>query len=182
MNVISFILQIIHIYISDTGNILISETEVEGVVQRTYKVCDFGLSRWLGDEGSERAMVITGGIGTSIFMAPEVITSNAVAMRDHPFACDVFSYSILAYQVLAGHRPYDCNAACVSKSPHQIKQLVVQGLRPSLPPRSWPKGIFELLQMCWCEEAGDRPSFSDIVQQLRVMRGAFEAVGVEVDE
>ena len=112
-------------------------------------------------------------------MAPEVIISDKAAMTDFPFACDIFSYGVLAYQVLAGHRPYDNHPTCVDKSIHQIKQLVVQGLRPVLPPDgSWPAGVAELVQRCWSEEPRDRPSFSDIMLALENMKAAFDALDV----
>jgi hypothetical protein len=39
-------------------------------------------------------------------MAPEIIlNNNAAAMEAHPFACDAFSYGILAWQVLSGKGP-----------------------------------------------------------------------------
>ena len=124
-----------------------------------------------------KSLAITGGVGTSIYMAPEVIISDKAAMTDFPFACDIFSYGVLAYQVLAGHRPYDNHPTCVDKSIHQIKQLVVQGLRPVLPlDGSWPAGVAELVQRCWSEEPRDRPTFSDIMLALENMKAAFDAL------
>ena len=39
-------------------------------VRRTYKICDFGVSRMLGDR-NEQTRAITGGVGTGLYMAPE---------------------------------------------------------------------------------------------------------------
>lgn len=140
-----------------------------------------------GDD--DRSLAITGDVGTSLFMAPEMITSDKAAMAQHPFACDIFSYGMLAYQLLAGHRPYDNDPVCTNKSAHQIKQLVVMGLRPKLPAsapappsdepgtgcehESWPEGMTALLQKCWCEKPGDRPDFRYVVQTLESMEEAF---------
>ena len=86
-------------------------------IKTLYKVCDFGLSRVLGkeelagthdapasteeeeEEGARSDMIMTGKIGTSIFMSPEMIANDKQQLAAHPFASDVFSYGILAWQV-----------------------------------------------------------------------------------
>ena len=56
------------------------------------KITDFGLSKKLGDENSNTK---TMKIGTSLYMAPEVVLSN-----NYSFKCDIFSYSIIIFQLL----------------------------------------------------------------------------------
>ena len=108
-----------------------------------------------------------------------------------------YSYAILAWQILAGERPYsnlytnsssDKSGQRRHLSLQQIKQMVVlQGLRPQLPAavvapmlvavdRSWPEGMPELLQKCWCHAPGDRPGFSFLVLRLQAMSPVFEAL------
>ena len=169
------------------GNILISEVKDKdgAILQQTYKVCDFGVSRWLGGEdgGGDRAMAMTGGIGTSLYMAPEIITNDKAKMGRTPYACDVHSYGILAWQILSGERPYVTDAACDGMSLHQIKQQVVQGLRPEIPhDGSWPEGMAGLLQRCWAGVASERPQFNSLVLDLEQMQGAFVALVVEEGE
>jgi serine/threonine protein kinase len=77
---------------------------------------------------------MTGGIGTTFFMAPEVVTGAQQELAAHPFACDVYSYAILAWCILSGERPYATNAACDGLSPHQVTHKVVhEGMRPEIP-------------------------------------------------
>jgi serine/threonine protein kinase len=101
---------------------------------KTYKICDFGMSRILGvSDGAwaKRERAITGGIGTALWMAPEVITTDRAQLNAHPFGGDVYAFGILAWEVLAGERPYVGlrHGRCRGIGAHQIKQLVVGGLR-----------------------------------------------------
>ena len=175
------------------GNILISEVKDNdgAILQQTYKVCDFGVSRWLGGEdgGGDRAMAMTGGIGTALYMAPEIITNDKAKMGRTPYACDVHSYGILAWQILSGDRPYITDEVCASMGLHQIKQQVVQGLRPEIPQSAeeqvewgWPEGVAGLLQRCWAGVASERPQFNSLVLDLEQMQGAFDALAVEEEE
>ena len=134
------------------ANVLVSEMKIQRTatlteVTRSYKVCDFGLSRVLGDDdgaepfgasaasaasadavggrGRNRNRDITGGIGTSLYMAPEVIVSDKAVMGAHPFASDVYSYAILAWQVLDGERPFVHEPVCAGLTMAQIKERVV---------------------------------------------------------
>jgi serine/threonine protein kinase len=77
---------------------------------------------------------MTGGIGTTFFMAPEVVTGDQGALQKHPFASDVYSYAILAWCILSSERPYATNTSCEGLNPRQITHRVVhQGLRPEVP-------------------------------------------------
>ena len=99
---------------------------------------------------------------------------------ESPYACDVHSYGILAWQILSGERPYVTDAACAGMGLHQIKQQVVQGLRPEIPhDGSWPEGMAGLLQRCWAGVASERPQFNSLVLDLEQMQGAFVALVVE---
>jgi serine/threonine protein kinase len=58
------------------------------------KITDFGISRILKDENSNSK---TKNVGTSFYIAPEVVLTNYYTLK-----CDVFSFSIIMYQVLTG--------------------------------------------------------------------------------
>lgn len=75
------------------------------MARSTYKVCDFGLSPLTHAKGWGRGRV-TGrsGMVTSKWMAPEVITSEPEQLVAHPFARDVYSFAILAWEGGAGGR------------------------------------------------------------------------------
>jgi hypothetical protein len=63
-------------------------------------------------------------------MAPEIILNNKPQLDAHPFACDVYSYAILAWQVLSGERPYRKDKAMGG---FYIMKQVVDGERPAFP-------------------------------------------------
>ena len=68
----------------------------------------------------------------------EIICNDSAVMSAHPFACDVFSYAILAWQVLSGSRPYQETKV---RSVHELLRGVVNGLRPKLQPLGEGGGV-----------------------------------------
>ena len=164
------------------GNVLVVG---ETLAQRTFKVCDFGLSRMLDGEGGvqgERGRSITGGMGTSKWMAPEVIVSDGLQLDAHPYASDVYSFAVLAWQVLAGEQPY----AGFGGSLHQLKQEVMAGLRPEMPHNAeewgWPEDALKMIESCWLREAGERPSFVEVSRKLSLMEAEFERLAPSESE
>ena len=127
----------------------------EGVV----KVFDFGLAVEL-PEGSEpnATFNLAGNTGTSRYMAVEVI-------RKHPYNCkvDVFSYSILLWELMALCKPYEGLVG------QQVKECVsVFGERPAIP-RTWPTNLRRILRRGWSENLLERPfipEVKDVLQKL----------------
>jgi hypothetical protein len=109
-------------------------------------------------------------------MAPEIIdiANNRAEIEAHPFACDTFSYGILAWQIVFGDRPYVSNRKFRHTPVEKIKQHVVNGLRPEIPQgKGWPKAFVEMLAKSWHATPGERPNFIVIQTQLLSMRCAF---------
>lgn len=73
------------------GNVLVTS---EGVV----KVLDFGVARLVG---SERVTLAGHAVGTSGYMAPEILRGEAGDQRS-----DLWSLGILSYELLTGRRPF----------------------------------------------------------------------------
>lgn len=61
----------------------------------TVKISDFGLSR-IKEDSSEA----TQNIGSPLWMAPEVLSGS------YDNRCDIYSYSIIMYEVMTGKKPY----------------------------------------------------------------------------
>lgn len=128
----------------------------EGVV----KVFDFGLAVEL-PEGSEpnATFNLAGNTGTSRYMAVEVI-------RKHPYNCkvDVFSFSILLWELMALCKPYEGLVG------QQVKECVsVFGERPAIP-RTWPTNLRRILRRGWSENLLERPfipEVKDVLQKLQ---------------
>ncbi|GKY92735.1 hypothetical protein MPSEU_000243500 [Mayamaea pseudoterrestris] len=123
------------------------------------KVFDFGLAVEL-PEGSDpnSTFNLAGNTGTSRYMAVEVI-------RKHPYNCkaDVFSYSILLWELMALCKPYDGLVG------QQVKECVsVFGERPAIP-RTWPTNLRRILRRGWTETLIERPfivEVKDVLEKL----------------
>ncbi|KAJ8764236.1 hypothetical protein K2173_005976 [Erythroxylum novogranatense] len=129
-----------------TANLLMDENEV-------VKVADFGVARVQIQSG-----VMTAETGTYRWMAPEVIEHKPYDQK-----ADVFSFGIVLWELLTGELPYSY------LTPLQAAVGVVQkGLRPTIPKHSHPK-VAELLERCWRQDPSQRPSFSEILDNLQHM-------------
>lgn len=122
----------------------------------TVKLFDFGLAVEL-PEGSEpnATFNLAGNTGTSRYMAVEVI-------RKHPYNCkvDVFSFSILLWELMALCKPYDGLVG------QQVKECVsVFGERPAIP-RTWPSNLRRIMRRGWTENLLERPFIPEVKETL----------------
>lgn len=120
------------------------------------KIFDFGLAVEL-PEGTDpnSTFNLAGNTGTSRYMAVEVI-------RKHPYnvKADVFSFSILLWELMALVKPYDGLVG------QQVKECVsVFGERPAIP-RTWPTTLRRILRRGWCENLIDRPFITEVKEVL----------------
>lgn len=126
------------------------------------KLFDFGLAVEL-PEGSEpnSTFNLAGNTGTSRYMAVEVI-------RKHPYNCkvDVFSFSILLWELMALCKPYDGLVG------QQVKECVsVFGERPAIP-RTWPTNLRRIMRRGWTENIVDRPFMTEVKDVLIKLKEA----------
>lgn len=127
------------------------------------RICDFGMSRYMPDDGS----LMTGGIGTVQWMAPEVIESSLYTEK-----ADVYSYGVLLWEMLTHDIPYK-NIRDV-----QIAYGVVsQNLRPFIPHDCPPK-LRKLMRLCW-DVPENRPSFQVIAEAFDSGKIAFPGTSHE---
>jgi serine/threonine protein kinase len=118
----------------------------------TLKVFDFGLAVEIPFHAEpETTFKLAGNTGTSRYMAVEVIRKEPYNLK-----ADVFSYSILLWEIMALCKPYDGLLG------HQVKESVsVFGERPSVP-RSWPVALRRLLRRGWSESICNRPTMEEV--------------------
>ena len=113
------------------------------------KICDFGISRFIGDKEVE----LTREVGTPHWMAPEMFESNHYSEK-----IDVYAYAMLLYEMLTESVPFK------GKSAIQVVTSVTQNNERPVIPSSCPPELKELIQICWTRDPDQRPSFSQIFQ------------------
>jgi serine/threonine protein kinase len=120
------------------------------------KLFDFGLAVEIPyHEDPETTFKLAGNTGTSRYMAVEVIRKDPYNLK-----ADVFSFSILLWEIMALTKPYDGMLG------PQVKESVsLFGERPSVP-RSWPVAIRRLLRRGWSESVPNRPTMDVVLETL----------------
>jgi serine/threonine protein kinase len=108
--------------------------------------------------------------GTIRYMAPEVWADPPIYSK----ACDIFSFAILANELLTEKRPYE---SCASS---QIPMRIQANHRPNLFDGMEDHGAInldlrQLITKCWHEDRLQRPLFSSISMLLRQFCQSFGA-------
>ncbi|VFR01388.1 unnamed protein product [Cuscuta campestris] len=127
------------------------------------KVGDLGLSK------VKCQTLISGGVrGTLPWMAPELLngSSNLVSEK-----VDVFSFGIVMWELLTGEEPYaDLHYGAI------IGGIVSNTLRPPVPESCGPEWR-ALMEGCWSPEPSERPSFTEVADQLRAIASKLRPKG-----
>ena len=162
-------------------NILISHFEITGHEREPHehyllKVADFGRAQLLQfDDPSFPGFEPSH--GTTAYIAPEVLkwfdckSSDREPLRTDPRKVDVYSFGIVAFEVLTGNfEVYDGML-----SPKDLKAGVKDGtLRPLLRQEcrghkvQYSEQLLSLVERCWAPEPRDRPSFDDICGEMQL--------------
>jgi pimeloyl-ACP methyl ester carboxylesterase len=142
------------------ANVLVS---VEGRI----KLADFGLAKF---RDLDRDVTRTGGaVGTVAYMSPEQASGGEVGP-----ASDIFSFGVLAYELLTGQRPFKGEGpgaviAAISIGRHAPLSDVRKGL---------PGGLAAFVERCLEKEPGAR--FQTGQELARALRGVLD--GSEVTD
>lgn len=89
---------------------------------------------------------------------------------------DVWAYGVLAWEIFSfGKQPYcglnDIEAyQCVTS--YQVLEK----------PKECPDAVYQLMQQCWHKEPPLRPSFSDIIINLKDMQGSGDTPNVSYEK
>jgi serine/threonine protein kinase len=121
------------------------------------KVADFGLSRdiytkeYYSSEDTKAKLPVK-------WMALESLTKNVYTTKS-----DVWSYGVLLWELMTrGVTPYP------DISNWDVRSYIQSGRRLEQP-EACPDVVFELMLRCWTKDPSLRPSFADLVQELRLM-------------
>ena len=125
------------------------------------KICDFGLSRDMGEGDQKATYYRTSGGG-----ALPVRWTALEALEDAKFttASDVWSFGILAIEVFS-----DCQRPYYGMKNHDVWLNLRAGMRHDRP-RGCPRDVFRrIMRDCWEENPKLRPTFQTLVQRLESM-------------
>lgn len=138
-------------------------------VEMEAKLSDFGIARERPDEASQ---MMTAGIGTSFWIAPEVLMG-----RDYDERADIYSFGVVLSELDTDDYPY-WNASNPPQGKAQeneiLRQVASGGRRPAFG-ADCPGPILAIAARCLQAEPSDRPSAAELVILLQQL----EREGVE---
>lgn len=145
------------------------------------RVCDFGFSRCFSEVFSRSLQLsMSGKVGTPLYMAPEMLItddSDEEGNKGHfGFGIDVYSFAIMAYEIVSGKEPFSENGIPISY--FKLISKVASGQRPKLD-EGITEQMKELLKRCWSQDIEKRPSFDEIFNELS---SNFDYLVEDVDE
>jgi serine/threonine protein kinase len=143
-------------------NVLVFSLSVEAPV--CCKLTDFGTS--CTTTSKKKDLLLTKGVGTPAYMAPEVISSESYSK-----AADVYSYAMVLWEIWSGKSPFmEGNF----KSLYAVSSFTVSSQRLPLP-EGCPPWYGQLITRCWAQNPQSRPAVDAIVAELESHRGEGSA-------
>jgi serine/threonine protein kinase len=113
-------------------------------------VADFGLSKLVTVANQ---MEMTCGVGTPIYMAPELYDEAGYTAK-----VDVYAYGIMLFELFTAQEPFE-----KVKNRWALKKAIERGDRPKCP-SYLPAEVVQMMEACWNQSPADRPSFADILE------------------
>lgn len=134
-------------------------------------ICDFGIS-FISDLQASQIVMKTQ-IGTPLYQAPEVLSDEP-----YTFKIDVYSYSLIVYQLLTDLIPYQGY-----KSMFKMQLAIIDGERPNTESIS-DKRIKKFLELCWSDDPSQRPTFDEILEEVLEdhFQNFFKATDEQVED
>jgi serine/threonine protein kinase len=120
-----------------------------------------GLNTTIVSSHSMRQHLLTTGIGTPGYAAPEVILCRS----DYTLAVDIFSLGIVLWEIFTADDPFPDLPA------EEVLSQVLAGERPPIPD-ACPVAYARLIRECWDEVPERRPTALRVVKVLEGMQGA----------
>ncbi|KAG0586827.1 hypothetical protein KC19_2G120600 [Ceratodon purpureus] len=142
----------------------VSKDEVPELSARGYlrvKLGDFGLAKTKAY--SQASSKQTAMVGTKIYGAPEVFTTEVFSEKKFPRRADVWSFGIMFNEVLSGKPPFE---PAEGQKVSELQGRIRKGWRPALP-ENCPDYLKFCITSCWELRPQDRPNFTDLWKMVR---------------
>lgn len=124
------------------------------------KIFDFGLAKILpANRNCYQDSFKMSIAGTYRYMAPELLSGKAC----YNLKADVYTFSMLAWQVLSLQRPYPF----IRNKESLITHVCTNGQRPMIANQQWPSAITDMLETCFKEEYKLRPTMRHVFGIIR---------------
>ncbi|ELP89253.1 protein serine/threonine kinase, putative [Entamoeba invadens IP1] len=143
---------IIHRDIKPANILVISLDHNEKVIA---KLTDFGSSRNVNMMMTN--MTFTKGIGTPVYMAPEILNQDY-----YKTPADIFSFAITILEIMKGYEVYEKNTFVF---PWNIAEFVSRGLRPSQP-ENVKNNVFDIVTNMWKQVPNQRWTIERVESEL----------------
>lgn len=117
----------------------------------TVKVADFGLAKIIQSDD----VIMTTGIGTASWTAPEVLRSQAYSEK-----ADVYSFAVIVWELFARKPPFH-----PLERDQILLAVAVDDARPTMPP-DMPIVWRSFIENGWQRDPDERPDFREIVTWL----------------
>ena len=106
------------------------------------------------------ARTLTRGVGTPLWMAPEII-----AGRKYGYSADVWSFAIVLWELASQEEPWtDIQSSSVFSL--ALLEAIEDGRRPPIS-ADWPQGYVDLMMQGWQYDPAARPPFETILDTLK---------------
>lgn len=137
-------------------NVLLSQNISSSDSQFAVKLADFGISKITSGTNTLFTMNCP---GTTHWQAPEILVGKRYSSK-----CDVYSFSMLMYEVFSGKIPYQG----LNLQIPALMFRIVSGLRPDLKKlkKDTPQELIELMTTCWKLDEADRPDIESVLFSL----------------
>lgn len=94
--------------------------------------------------------------GTPAFMAPEIMSDEQYSKSS-----DVYAFGFIVYEILTCEEPFQ--KFNIYKL---MEEVMKDGYRPPIS-EDVPNSYRELIERCWSQKPEERPSFDEIVSELK---------------
>lgn len=122
------------------------------------KIGDYGLMTKFNDQDSLTHQSISGFKGIPAYSAPEVLQNNVFSK-----ASDVYAFALIVFELMSNEKPFNE----IENTNQIFNEVVVKRNRPKLK-KCIPDGYIKLIEKCWSDDPYERPTFEDIVYNLKV--------------